>query len=251
MIMIEWFLNRKRKEHFRTTAWWVDRSKTLQWDAFVFKPADKSMHCGEAVLFRSRFCSSKSSLRQSMLIWEECSLIVCLFFNQRHSIPLSAIPCLAYRRALDDESSEKLPVAEKGGSNEILAIQDSTEDGSVVAHSKSEVVLGRRKHEEPEDGEIECEPEVKKAHLDVGNESAFNESAQSNEDLTDSSKGIANGNPVRSCPLSKLPLGSVLPQAKVASAKESHVLNSVAPLELRNYCEKLFLFKKVKCKRFK
>lgn len=36
----------------------------------------------------------------------ECSLIVLLFFNQRHSIPLSAIPCLAYRRALENE---KLP----------------------------------------------------------------------------------------------------------------------------------------------
>lgn len=56
----------------------------------------------------------------------------------------------------------------------------------------------------------------------------------------------------KECDTDSIPgLKTLLPLAKVETAKENASLYSVPPLELREYCKLLFQFNVVECKRFK
>ena len=47
------------------------------------------------------------------------------------------------------------------------------------------------------------------------------------------------------------PSPSGVPQAQFGSVQEKNTLHCVDPTSLRNYCEKLFKFRNVHCRRFK
>jgi hypothetical protein len=201
---------------------------------------------------------------------------VILFFNQRHSIPLSAIPCLAYGRALRDEEARKStpnegptatapsdtsdpkvaqPESESVASGSAAQTNGCTTTTTTMTSQDGDKSQSRkRKPEDIEEGEIDCEPEQKKRQVDATEtEIAPLDRGPSKCPFQGATVSPPTASPGFETPVSSstMPVAEALPQAKVETAKENHFLHSIDPIELRRYCQSLFHFKKVRCKRFK
>ena len=134
---------------------------------------------------------------------------------QRHPIPLSAIPCLAYSKAIEREKEQL-----QGSS---ILLQPVKKD----FHSP-DTSSGQSDKQAVPAGNGFCRDGPK------GDPKAFNVTPIRCDD-----------------PVSNAGKGILLPRAKVETANENNTLNSIEPLALREYCQKLFKFKHVSCKRFK
>jgi len=159
-------------------------------------------------------CSLKTSLRRH--VFSLLHLLMCFVFIdclQKHSIPLSAIPCLAYRKALDREkqdqnetsfssqvSPQSVPIAPCGIVSNEAGKPDSALPGSSTSNLKR--IMNK-----------ECPMEIQNGDSSVP----------------------------------KPPL----PCAKVETAEENNTLHSLEPKELREYCNKLFIFKTLEYRRFR
>lgn len=213
---------------------------------------------------------------------------MCSFpFNQRHSVPRSAIPCLEYRRQLDQEI------------NVVNGFPDKDDKTEEMGQNIGDVVLGgKRKCDE---GETEVVPKKQSKNELNGVVCPFRATStalQSINVVASGTSGVSLEVPVQSpdrhslnpsqeeatispepscCSVSSqeqeimetLPnsvnssadsvssaqgseiQSKILPIAKVATAKENHSMHSISPEELREYCKSVFKFKVVKCKRFK
>ncbi|KAH8312359.1 hypothetical protein KR044_010411 [Drosophila immigrans] len=134
---------------------------------------------------------------------------------RKHAVPVGAIPCLNYRRALDEETeaeqqqlaTAKLPAAE--------STENSTEEATAA------VAVCPFKHAtQPEQQAMEITETATNTKADDGNEA--NETPQ-----------------------------ALIPAAKIVTVNENTQLESVTPDQLTTYCKKLFKFKMIRVLRFR
>lgn len=222
---------------------------------------------------------------------------------QRHSVPLSAIPCLAYRRGLQKEQKDKQLMEEQA-----KVIEVSAEDGSEQGNDHADEETGTIENKLMKKLSSECavaNPQQPKRKRPAEKEPSENGKRTKQEDSNcadlpgnsgpdedqtkdcDSTEPKVNGKEGTKCPLNteennvetvvskflqktEVPsslnkrfnnkrgggdvtagLKTLIPLAKVETARENASLYSVPPMELREYCKALFRFSVVECKRFK
>ncbi|KAH8360231.1 hypothetical protein KR093_011436, partial [Drosophila rubida] len=138
---------------------------------------------------------------------------------RKHAVPVGAIPCLNYRRALDEETEaeQQLATAKQPAAE---STDKSTEQAAAAA---AEVAVCPVKHV----AQSEQQPM---------------ETAES----TDSGKAKAeDGHDVNEA------LTALIPAAKIVTVNENTQLESVTPDQLNTYCKKLFKFKMIRVLRFR
>lgn len=167
---------------------------------------------------------------------------------QRHDIPISAIPCLAYRKALEEEDKQKeidRSIAEQISNGTWASDQPNGEGKDTIASDNPE------------------------------KDQQANESAKSNQtdlttiETTDLSKPISESMEVaniepsdssnKTCPFNKdyarkpvvLPGGMVMPPPRVETVNTSWKTQHLTSEQMNDYCKKLFKFKNVNIMHFK
>lgn len=134
---------------------------------------------------------------------------------RKHAVPLGAIPCLNYRRALDDEAEAE----HKGNSENTTqpsaesSDQDSPPGVCPVAHASAPVVQPMEEDDSEKKDEPSMEPKADQAATEA--------------------------------------LQALIPAAKIVTVNENTQKESVTPEELNTYCQKLFRFKEIRVLRFR
>lgn len=142
----------------------------------------------------------------------------CLFlFEQKHQIPVSAIPCLSYRRALEDEKKLKESVEK-----DMIEVTNNSETQKTVddLNLASECPLANG---EKSNGTDEV-PTI----------------------LSDSNK-ISDDKPP---PAKKPRMFGAYSNAKIETVKENLKEQSLTVQQINEYCKNLFVFKNIRVMRF-
>lgn len=141
---------------------------------------------------------------------------------RKHKVPISAIPCLQYRKALEQENCpQKDKIEEEGSLSPIPELETDSNKEKTVDASGQEVTVGA------EDVSKDCkDPEQSGDRL------------SSKETIGEA--GPANNQSNR-----------VLPAARIETAKENADAVNMSHVELREYCQRLFRFKTIEVMRFK
>lgn len=165
-----------------------------------------------------------------------------MFKFQRHDIPISAIPCFAYRRALEEEEKQK-EVDRK--------IAEQIRTGSWATNTKME---GNDNSHEGNDstvpnGSTNVEVPIKQEVSDNEGVCPF---SKANSDQ-DKKPEITEANNV--VPLSRqpvvLPGGLVMPPPRVETINTSWKTQHLPAEQITEYCKNLFKFKTVNIMHFK
>ena len=136
---------------------------------------------------------------------------------RKHKVPVSAIPCLQYRKALDKEKQLSTVAEECSGKEE----KDKEEDSPEVKSAKESSGAASTCSQKTEDP---VEKHIK--DVDTDPKCLGSSPDNSSEPLT-------------------------LPPARIETAKENAELINMSHVELREYCQRLFRFKTIEVMRFK
>ncbi|XP_062122954.1 microprocessor complex subunit DGCR8 [Drosophila sulfurigaster albostrigata] len=142
---------------------------------------------------------------------------------RKHAVPVGAIPCLNYRRALDEETEAEQqqqqatdkPTAE---STEETASADAAPPVAVCPFKPAT--------------QSETEPQTEQQPMEI----------TENTDNTNSKPKSDDGNETPQ---------ALIPAAKIVTVNENTQLESVTPDQLNTYCKKLFKFKMIRVLRFR
>ncbi|XP_064552746.1 microprocessor complex subunit DGCR8 [Drosophila montana] len=134
---------------------------------------------------------------------------------RKHAVPLGAIPCLNYRRALDEET-------------EATEQQLRNTDDAPTTDGKNEVMTAGV-----------CPV----AHGTANAAQPMDVDGKENQDS-------ANAEPKTAEPTTEA-LQSLIPAAKIVTVNENTQKESVTPDQLNTYCQKLFRFKVIRVLRFR
>ncbi|BFF92168.1 microprocessor complex subunit DGCR8 [Drosophila madeirensis] len=133
---------------------------------------------------------------------------------RKHAVPLGAIPCLNYRRALDEEAEAEAEVTQQ--------TKETTPPAGVCPMAAA-AAADKATAEEP---------------MNVEGEEKTTEAATTTQP---EAKGDAQPET----------LPAVMPAAKIVTVKENTQTESVTPDQLNAYCQKLFKFKVIRVLRFR
>ncbi|XP_034255865.1 microprocessor complex subunit DGCR8 [Thrips palmi] len=142
---------------------------------------------------------------------------------RKHKVPISAIPCLQYRKALDQEKGLQTDKADGEGSlSPIAEVETDPNKEGVIGTNEQEITIKDEKDANKENKDQDQNADGPSANKTIG-------------ELASARKP---GNPV-------------LPAARIETAKENADAVNMSHVELREYCQRLFRFKTIEVMRFK
>lgn len=177
--------------------------------------------------------------------------------TRRHDIPISAIPCFAYRRALEEEEKQKeidIKIEEQIRTGSWAKQKPNDEQNNDTNKTSGSGVL---KSESTQDVKAEIlleetnliKREITEASSENGERCPFNHTKTNtgnNENEVPESEGIPlNRQPV------VLPGGIVMPPPRVETINTSWKTQHLSAEQINDYCKKLFKFKTVNIMHFK
>ncbi|KAK6192581.1 hypothetical protein SNE40_004026 [Patella caerulea] len=164
---------------------------------------------------------------------------------RRHDIPVSAIPCLQYRRAMEKESEEQAGNVNKDNmesDNVTDAVTMDTDDGTMETQERTNGISEESSgtNENFASIKIKCEPDT---DVDVNRSddpTSCTTADGENSSTKDGDNTAASGS-------------KILPDSKVRieTLSERKQDTSLDSLEVREYCGKLFEFKSITVKKWK
>ncbi|TDG48444.1 hypothetical protein AWZ03_005189 [Drosophila navojoa] len=135
---------------------------------------------------------------------------------RKHAVPLGAIPCLNYQRALDEEAEAKRAASADNTAQPSAENSNESPTGVCpVAHGNAGTEQTMEVDDKEKKDETVAEPKT---------DQAANASAA---------------------------LQALIPAAKIVTVNENTQKESVTPEELNKYCQKLFRFKEIRVLRFR
>lgn len=193
---------------------------------------------------------------------------------RKHEIPITAIPCLNYRRALDKEDVQRkasigetaiaadetnsnncdtelnengVVEVENGGDGSTVAVTNGVDMPTVEATNGGDVSTA-----EPTNGHsaVELPASVDGDTVNSETPPAAESEAQPNGDGNNDAEKLQEPTDATTTrPVNVLP--GVLGTAKIETVTENTKAQSLTPQQINEYCKQLFIFKKLRVMRFK
>lgn len=156
---------------------------------------------------------------------------------KKHAIPVGSIPCLNYRRALDEELDAELRKSQavENGENQadgVTSDVNPVSSNSIGAPSTTRCPLGHSANRN--DNNIEPNTQVEPYSLPRNKENCNDNSTPSTANSADTDK-----------------LRSLVPAAKIVTVNENIQKESLTPDQFNQYCKKLFKFRVIRVLRFR
>lgn len=167
---------------------------------------------------------------------------------RKHEIPITAIPCLNYRRAIEKEAQKLV-----ANGSETIADDENAKETEVTSRNGDEIQI---------ENNVMANGHINLTDNDTPNQCdetiALNESNSNAKDDADKDHNeencIENGT-VDKCSQSDLPKTAPLPgcfgAAKIETITENTKAQSLNSQQITDYCKSLFIFKKLRVMRFK
>lgn len=153
---------------------------------------------------------------------------------RKHEIPITAIPCLNYRRALDKEATQTLTTETADATEEA----SNRDDENSQSNDVSDVVTN---------GDSQS---VHNDETDISSSPVNDENASDVNEPTDDAATLAPGSNKEPTaqPINTLP--GILGTAKIETVTENTKAQSLTPQQINEYCKNLFIFRKLRVMRF-
>lgn len=171
---------------------------------------------------------------------------------RKHEIPITAIPCLSYRRALEKEALLRASLAGAPNTN-----GESQSQGQDVSVASNETINTDQTSENSngiasDNAVVETNGHAEeKSVVEVAGEASTDgaegkDTANSNDTPETTAPAVPNADP----PRPTKPLPGILGTAKIETVTENAKAQSLSPQQINEYCKNLFVFKKLRVMRF-
>lgn len=167
---------------------------------------------------------------------------------RKHEIPITAIPCLNYRRAIEKEAQKLI-----ANGSETIADENGKETEEVTngngGEKQIEINVMENGHISltDDDTQNQCDETI------ALNES--NSNAKDDADVDQDAENCIENGTADKCSQSDLPKTAPLPgcfgAAKIETITENTKAQSLNSQQITDYCKSLFIFKKLRVMRFK
>lgn len=205
-----------------------------------------------------------------IVLWYILKNVVCInifliikwfSFNEntkKHAIPVGSIPCLNYRRALDEEAEAERRKAESAENEENQTEVSSSEPTSTTSTTTSATTNSNPAAGRCPFGYTANNNDINTQTSIAAPSSSTTENTQpeqnglaSNKENSSTDNTSSSNTNSSTNPLDKDKLRSLVPAAKIVTVNENIQKESLTPDQFNQYCQKLFKFRVIRVLRFR